>query len=360
MAYAILATRAEFKTKKSNMGSLKIKDAHINRDENIAGIAVNANPNLSHLNQILIGNGNIYDAVKKEIDPIKYRPNQTGDNSPVVSYDIILTTGPEHFYKTGIDGKCYLKKDKLGFVGYCKRDDYDQRLNEWVEKAKEYLKNEHYCVGATLHLDELTPHIHAVSVPFVKLKDGKFDKTMTRGKTVINYKKFQDDYFAQVGKPLGLQRGIEGSEAVNVSNKTFWAGIVKCVKSFDNAKTAPLAAISKTFSEIKTTETQAKGFFFKKNVVVNRDPNDVKTEALRTSEKAVLQITKAFIAKNYDHEIALKKTKALLKQSEKQNALLQMQILNLINPPQEPEPVTEQKQKTVLQEKAEPSRSLKL
>jgi Plasmid recombination enzyme len=64
-------------------------------------------------------------------------------------------------------------------------------------------------VKAVVHLDELTPHISAFAVPFDD--KGKLNaKAHLGGREKLS--KLQDEY-AEVMKPLGLERGIKGSVA---------------------------------------------------------------------------------------------------------------------------------------------------
>lgn len=84
--------------------------------------------------------------------------------------------------------------------------------NKWVKKNYEFLKKKFgikNIVDFTLHLDEKTPHIHAVIVPLTK--DGKLSYSEFLG-TPEKLRNLQSDY-AKDMEEFGLKRGIEGSKA---------------------------------------------------------------------------------------------------------------------------------------------------
>lgn len=147
----------------------------------------NVDPTKSHLNRILIGSDNIRNDVMGYIktNDIKIRNKDT-----VIFNEFILTASPEFFFHK--DGK---KKTK---------SEYKSDLNDWVKTQLEYLQKGEYgvCVNAILHLDESTPHIHAISLP---IKDNKLNnKSFWRGKN--SYSRLIDNYY-QANKKYGLKRG---------------------------------------------------------------------------------------------------------------------------------------------------------
>ena len=116
------------------------------------------------------------------------------------------------------------------------------RLNDWAEssvrRAKETFGEENV-VGAHLHMDEQTPHLHVTVVPIVtterkkkaseakarkhyRTKSGNAprlsaDSIMTRE----NLTHFQDTY-AEAMERFGLERGIRGSEARHVDQHEYY------------------------------------------------------------------------------------------------------------------------------------------
>lgn len=116
------------------------------------------------------------------------------------------------------------------------------RLNDWAESSVRWAKEtfgEENVVGAHLHMDEQTPHLHVTVVPIVtterkkkasetrvhkryRTKSGNAprlsaDSIMTRE----NLTHFQDTY-AEAMAQFGLERGIRGSEARHVDQHEYY------------------------------------------------------------------------------------------------------------------------------------------
>lgn len=108
------------------------------------------------------------------------------------------------------------------------RDDKDEIDREKVDRfcvaAREFLtdrKNGGICVKAVLHMDEHTPHIHGHMVPIDP--EGKLSCKHYFG-TRWQLARWQDR-FAELVKPLGLERGVEGSRARHIDIKDFYKAI---------------------------------------------------------------------------------------------------------------------------------------
>lgn len=116
------------------------------------------------------------------------------------------------------------------------------RLDEWAEASVEWAKatfGETNVVGAHLHMDEQTPHLHVTVVPIVtterkkKASEAKAQKRYrTKSKygprlsandimTRDNLTRFQDTY-AEAMARFGLERGIRGSEARHVDQHEYY------------------------------------------------------------------------------------------------------------------------------------------
>lgn len=124
-------------------------------------------------------------------------------------------------------------------------------LDLWCKMNTEWAQNffgEENVVGATLHMDEKTPHMHIAVVPIVsgetrkrKLKqskgegeDRKYKKDLNRlrlscddmlSKDIL--KKMQTSHFETIGKVFGIKRGIEGSDAKHSTTREYYANIVR-------------------------------------------------------------------------------------------------------------------------------------
>lgn len=158
-------------------------------------IEENVNSKKSHLNEILIGTENTRSDI---MDYIKTNDIVVRNKDTVVFNEFVLTASPEFFFNNK-DGS---KKT---------RSEYESNLKDWVKTQVEFLEKENYgkCVNAVLHLDESTPHIHALILPIV---DNKLNnKSFWRGKN--SYGRLQDIYNTANSK-FGLKRGEEKSKTL--------------------------------------------------------------------------------------------------------------------------------------------------
>ena len=152
----------------------------------------NANPELKEANKTFIGSGDIVQDWEKRIEQLgieKIRKNG------VIAVDHLLSASPEFFKnRTPEDGMPFDKEN----------------LNKWVQSTNKFLR-ENYgdnVISATVHLDEKTPHIHAMIVPEV---NGKLNaREIFGGKEKM--RDLQDRYHQSV-RHLGLERGVKGSTA---------------------------------------------------------------------------------------------------------------------------------------------------
>lgn len=158
-------------------------------------IEENINPKKTNLNEILIGTENTRSDI---IGYIKTNDIKIRNKDTVIFNEFVLTASPEFFFNNK-DGS---KKT---------RSEYNDNLKAWVKTQVEFLEKENYgkCVNAVLHLDESTPHIHALILPIV---DNKLNnKSFWRGKN--SYGKLQDIYNSANSK-FGLKRGEEKSKTL--------------------------------------------------------------------------------------------------------------------------------------------------
>ncbi|WP_176316976.1 MobV family relaxase [Burkholderia vietnamiensis] len=118
----------------------------------------------------------------------------------VLAIEQVLTASPEYF--------------TFGTKGGWNKS----RLKVWANSALEWLKREHgeNLVAVTLHLDETSPHLHAIITPLTP--DGRLcAKEYTARKRLVDW---QTSYAAAVAS-LGLQRGLRGSQATHSELKSF-------------------------------------------------------------------------------------------------------------------------------------------
>ena len=105
------------------------------------------------------------------------------------------------------------------------------RLEEkkYFDDAKKWLEDKHgkdNVIATTIHRDESTPHMIAYVVPLV---DGKLNaKKFLGGREKLS--KMQTDFADNVGKSVGLVRGLEGSKAEHQTIKQYYANVNTAVK----------------------------------------------------------------------------------------------------------------------------------
>lgn len=99
-----------------------------------------------------------------------------------------------------------------GFYGASPDWFKDKSLDEIVAYFQECLafheKTYGTVINAVIHLDEKTPHLAVQSIPLIEGEDGR---TRLSAKEIMgsrtDYRRRQDDFYEQVGKPRGMERG---------------------------------------------------------------------------------------------------------------------------------------------------------
>ena len=104
-----------------------------------------------------------------------------------------------------------------------------EKANSWIKENYAFLKNEfgkENIVRFTLHLDEKTPHLHAVTIPLTK--DGRLSAKEIIGNKQ-SMKNFQTRYAAAMEK-FGLQRGIENTGITHENAQDYYSRIAEAEK----------------------------------------------------------------------------------------------------------------------------------
>lgn len=117
-------------------------------------------------------------------------------------------------------------------------------LDAWVEANRKFIAEEfgeENMVRFTLHMDETTPHIHAVTVP---LLEGKLTAKEMVG-NAAKMKKRQDKY-GIIMNAFGLKRGLENTGIRHETAKEYYARINETDKESERTETE----IEKIFDEI--------------------------------------------------------------------------------------------------------------
>ena len=180
-------------------GALARSEAHTTRE------VYTPNANLQIKNLEVVGdydNLDLVSKVKNKIGSQKYR------SDAVLAVEILLSASAEYFRPSAVyEGGSYDEERLHGFV-----DAVVKWLdNSWGDRI----------VKAELHLDEMTPHIHAYLVPLDER--GKLNcKALfgTRGKM----HQLQDS-FANAVEHLGIVRGVKGSVATYTKVKKYYSAV---------------------------------------------------------------------------------------------------------------------------------------
>lgn len=102
-----------------------------------------------------------------------------------------------------------------------------KQQNAYFAAAVRWLEARHgkeNIVCVNMQLDETSPHLVAYVVPLTK--DGRLSaKDFLGGRNVL--REMQTDFAEKIGKPVGLQRGIEGSKATHTTAKQYAAALQK-------------------------------------------------------------------------------------------------------------------------------------
>ena len=186
-----------------NIGGL---NSHLTRTMDVP----NSDKDLAWLNHRAVGSLDLNLDIQKRLDEAKIVPRKNA----VLAVEHLLTASPEYFKLNKIkpEGKKHnLQGDVKGY------DAFKTNAIEWLNER--YGKEN--VVNVTIHLDETTPHIHAIVVPIDS--KGKLNaRSFFGGRDKM--REMQDNYAAKM-KPLGLIRGIEGSKAQHTSIKEFYGAL---------------------------------------------------------------------------------------------------------------------------------------
>lgn len=158
----------------------------------------NVDKSKSYLNRILIGTEKMQEDIYAYLEGVKIYKNSN------IAREIILSGGN----------------------GFWNRM-LPQEQEKWIQQNIKFLKENfgENCVHAVLHLDETTPHIHAIIVP-VQCEDGKVPH-LNAGQYFDGKEKlsaWQDKYSDCMREKFNFfVRGIRGSKATHVDLKTYYA-----------------------------------------------------------------------------------------------------------------------------------------
>ncbi|NJN49162.1 MAG: hypothetical protein HC805_04430 [Alkalinema sp. RL_2_19] len=165
---------------------------------------LNADPEKAQDNFVFMGEADrpLEQVARERIGEQKIRKNA------VLAIDVFISASPEYF-----------RPDHPGEAGYWESD----RLEAWLDANDAFLKQEfgeERILRAECHLDEATPHIHAVVVPLTD--SGKLSYRQLYGGKRTELSQLQDRAWEAVAD-LGLERGVKGSRATHREVKDWYA-----------------------------------------------------------------------------------------------------------------------------------------
>jgi len=224
MAFAILRV-AKLKT----MGNVAGHGDHVERIRETP----NAAQELKILNSRITGTADPAADVQTRFEQVGIEPRR----GAVVAIDVFISASPEHFKSNHPN---------------------DPNWKAFQKRAMDFLQQEYGAdnvVHAIAHHDETSPHLHAIVTPIISktIKVGrkiKTDRVENRlcardwlGGDRTTLSKLQTR-FADYVKDLGLNRGIEGSQADHTEVKQFYTVMKETVSQARviNTKLAPIDA----------------------------------------------------------------------------------------------------------------------
>ena len=196
MAYAIMRIQ-----KLKTWGDIAGSDAHNFRQRETP----NADAERLQDNICLVGTPekDARESVKEAIGDPKIRKNA------VLAVEIFMSASPEYF-----------RPHNPAQAG-----NYDpEKLWAWKEASEKWMQEKYgnRIIKSVLHLDESTPHIHAVMVPLDE--KSKLNCRALFGGSRHTMTELQTDY-AKAVESLGLERGLQGSRATHQEVKQFYTAL---------------------------------------------------------------------------------------------------------------------------------------
>ena len=263
--------------------------AHIARTK----MPPNAIPELTYLNEELV---EYPEGVHDRTQAIQYRLGTAGLTRKIGTNQVrvirVMLTGTQ--------------EDMLRLV-------QEGRLKAWCADNLAWLRKTFgvdNVVSAVLHMDEATPHIHAVVVPIVTGERRKVLKEQTdepnkrkyRTKSAarprlcaddvmsrVKLKEYQDTYAAAMAK-YGLQRGIDGSKARHVTTQEFYRNAIARQQNLQD-NIGELLRIEeekrKAVEHATKQEQTARAELHRTAVELNIVKGELKTERLKNSAAEV-------------------------------------------------------------------------
>lgn len=186
-------------------------------------------PGMDALNVSLIQSNNWMQDIQAEID----RAGAKTRSNSVIALDAIYTASGEFF------------KDKS-----------NEEKNQFFRDCLEFHQRKFgHVISAVIHYDETTPHMHILSVPLTQ--DGRLSAREIVGNRT-NLSRMQTEFFEQVGKEYGLERGIQMDGQEKKKRITAQEHKLRQVKQAKAREEEELEAIKHSKKSARERATKAK------------------------------------------------------------------------------------------------------
>jgi len=228
----------------------------------------NADPRKKNI--VLVGpktGEGVVDAVKQKLDGMTVRKNA------VLAVEVVISASPEYFRPGDPDKAGHWEADKL---------------SEWRKATESWISRRFpHAASVVLHLDEATPHYQVIDVP-INDDTGRLDaRSKYGGRAALA------GWQTEAAKPvahLGIERGIEGSQAKHTTLKEFYGHV--------NKEPAPLPPVKTRKPEPLPAPSLAERMPFTdaNKARAQQEAQQAKLEAKRTKE---IEARKSAALKNY-------------------------------------------------------------
>lgn len=186
-------------------------------------------PGMDALNVSLIQSNNWMQDIQNEIN----RAGAKTRSNSVVALDAIYTASGDFF------------KDKS-----------TEECNQYFRDCLQFhQKRFGHIVSAVIHYDETTPHMHILSVPLTQ--DGRLSAREIIGNRA-NLSRMQTEFFEQVGKEYGLERGVQMDGQEKKKHITAQEWQLRQVKQEKAAELEELGAIKHSKKSARERSTRAR------------------------------------------------------------------------------------------------------
>lgn len=182
----------------------------------------------------------------------------------------------------------------------------EKQAGRLATEAREWLKETYpdgRIIAAQIHMDETTPHLSIFVTPTVK----NDDRLTLSAKTIIGDKKKmsqQQDSFAERMKPLGLKRGVKGSQATHEAVNRFYGRL----KAFEGQKSELVEKYRAEIDKIGSKRFGGKSELVELAKLMAEDLATLQTNYKRTvaeqSKEAESKRLQA-LESHYEHEIGV-------------------------------------------------------